>query len=121
VGCTLAKRGVGRGIQLLDDVDEGEAALADLTQDAEAALVDPDIATALRCVVEGVEARHGATHLRAPSSPPANSDAARFLNLGFVWFGSGPSHYPGAGQRLFKPEVEVLFYKKKRNTRDICQ
>jgi hypothetical protein len=101
VGCTPAKRSVGRGIQLPDNVDEGEAALADLTQDAEAALVDPDIAAALRRVVEGVEARHGAPHPRAPSSPPANSDAARFLNLGFVWFGSGPSHYPGARTATF--------------------
>jgi hypothetical protein len=93
VGCTLAKRSIGRGIQLPDNVDEGEVALANLMQDPEAVLIDPDIATTLRRIMEGVEARHGAPHPHAPSSllgssPPANSDAARLLNLGFVWFGS---------------------------------
>ena len=53
---------VGGGLQLPDEVDEGEAALADLAEDAEAALVDPDVAAARGGLVEGVEPRYGAAH-----------------------------------------------------------
>jgi hypothetical protein len=94
VGGSLSERSVGRGLQLSDEVDEGEAALTDLTEDAEAALVNPDVTAARRRIVEGVEARHRAAHPHAlsyysslPGSwPPANSDTVRLLNLGFVWF-----------------------------------
>lgn len=61
-----AVRSIRRGLQLLDEVDEGEAALADLTEDTEAALVDPDVAAARRRVVESVEPRDGAAHRCAP-------------------------------------------------------
>ena len=77
---------VGGGLQLPDEVDEGEAALADLAEDAEAALVDPDVAAARGGLVEGVEPGDGAAHppdgsgLLLSSSPPANSNAARPLN-----------------------------------------
>lgn len=50
---------------LPDEVDEGEAALPNLAQDAEAALVDPHVAAARRRVVEGVEPRDGAAHALA--------------------------------------------------------
>jgi len=80
-GVTPGDRGIGGGLVLPDEVDEGEAALADLAEDAEAALVDPDVAAARGRVVERVEPRDGAAHLRFPflfgSLPPANSNAAR--------------------------------------------
>jgi len=63
-GVTPGERGIGGGLVLPDEVDEGEAALADLAEDAEAALVDPDVAAARGCVVERVEPRDGAAHLR---------------------------------------------------------
>jgi hypothetical protein len=70
VGGSLSERSVGRGLQLSDEVDEGEAALTDLTEDAEAALVNPDVTAAHRRIVEGVEARHGAAHPHALSYSP---------------------------------------------------
>jgi hypothetical protein len=81
-GVTPSERRIGGGLVLSDEVDEGEPALADLAKDAEAALVDPDVAAARGRVVERVEPRDGAAHLcLVPflfcSSPPANSDAAR--------------------------------------------
>lgn len=66
---------------LLDEVDEGEAALADLAEDAEAALIDPHVAAASRCIVEGVEPRDGAAHPRRPS-PSRRRTRARVLVTG---------------------------------------
>lgn len=63
-------RGVGGGLVLPDEVDEGKASLADLAEDAEAALVDPDVAAARRGVVEGVEPGDGAAHPPAYSRTP---------------------------------------------------
>ena len=80
-------RGVGGGLLLPDEVDEGEAALADLAEDAEAALVDPDVAAARRGAVDGVEPREGAAHpLDLGSSAPAISHAARPAMRLVRWF-----------------------------------
>jgi hypothetical protein len=67
-GVTPSERGIGGGLVLSDEVDEGEPALADLAKDAEAALVDPDVAAARGRIVERVEPRDGAAHLWFPSS-----------------------------------------------------
>ena len=89
----LGGRGVGGGLLLLDEVDEGEAALPDLADDAEAALVDPDVGAARRGAVDGVEPREGAAHPLdlASSSAPAISHAARPVMRLARWFGRSAS------------------------------
>ena len=88
----LGGRGIGGGLLLLDEVDDGDAAVADLADDAEAALVDPDVAAARRGAVDGVEPREGAAHpLDLGSSAPAISHAARPVMRLARWFGRSAS------------------------------
>lgn len=56
--------GIGGGEwgDLLDEEDVGEAPLAELPDDAEAIVIDPDVAAAVDGIVEGVEAGEGAAH-----------------------------------------------------------
>lgn len=53
---------IGSGGDLLDEINKGEPTLTELADDAEAVLVDPDIAAPIDSVVESVEARERATH-----------------------------------------------------------
>lgn len=65
-----SKTGVAVGDDLFNEEDEGKPALAKLPQDPETIVVDPDVAAAVDGVVEGVEARHGASHLSSSFSRP---------------------------------------------------
>ena len=57
------------GDDLLHEIDIGEAPLAQLPQDPEPVLVDPNVATAIDGVVESVQTRERAPH--AVSFPAA--------------------------------------------------
>lgn len=52
----------GGGVDILDEVNKSESTFAELTYDAKAVIVDPDIASAVDGVVESIEAREGTPH-----------------------------------------------------------
>ena len=118
-GVTPGDRGIGGGLVLPDEVDEGEAALADLAEDAEAAVVDPDVAAARGRVVQRVEPRHGAAHLRFPSSSGAHRRRSPMWLVRWVWVrksaasartdSKAPPSYVSDGQCAFSSFTNALF------------